>query len=207
MNNSLERQSSAPSDLKIVVTEVLQSEEFLNQLKCSIERASSNRSLNAPVQQMRQQITAVTPACELRRLFPSIRSSSNNEARSFPMRTSLRNITERTKSRKGNNKMVSLDFKKYVILVKTQDHTTTLTGLEKSSAYANGYAISEATFNTTWTETDIFEYIKNLFKDKFHETKFEILILFSRSLVKPSLPDGTAFDGSVMRRLFAQKVV
>ncbi|KAL1488697.1 hypothetical protein ABEB36_014496 [Hypothenemus hampei] len=208
MSNSSGQSSCTPTDLRNIVTEVLQSDEFVNHLKCSIQRASSDISSNNnfSVQQMRQQTMSTTPACELRRLFPSIRGNNESVMGRFPMRSSLGHV-ERIRTRKGSHALVSFDFKKDIILVTSPDIRRTLTGHEKSLAYVKSYAISAATFKSTWSEKDIFEYIENLFEEKLHGIKFEILIPISRNLVKPNLPSGTVFDGTVMRKIFTQKVI
>ena len=48
------------------------------------------------------------------------------------------NASDRTKKRKRNQNMLIPDFKRDIILVSKQGVSKTLTGNEKSSAYANG---------------------------------------------------------------------
>ncbi|KAL1516248.1 hypothetical protein ABEB36_000167 [Hypothenemus hampei] len=182
MHNSFGQQMYTPSDMRIVVSEVLQSEEFCNQLKTP----------------------AATPIDELRRLFPSIRGPNNPEM----MRRSIRSghTFEKTKNSK-NNKIITSDFQRDIILLKSETITHTLSGYKKSWAYENGYAMSAVTFKPSWMEQDIFEYIQNLFEEKLQGIKFEILIPMNRHLVKPNLPKGITLDGTIMRQLFNQKVV
>lgn len=148
-NNPIGQQPTTPQDLRNVVLEILQSDEFKNQLRCSIERASSSRvshnNNSSGLATAAQRISVATPAEELRRLFPSIRGSNDNEllSRNNPNRIVANYVSDRTRKRKRAQKVPLLDFKRDVILLRKQEETRTLTGLQKGSAYANGrYIVS-----------------------------------------------------------------
>ncbi|KAL1487704.1 hypothetical protein ABEB36_015611 [Hypothenemus hampei] len=192
MHNSVRQPMCTPSDLRIVVSEVLQSEEFCNQLRCSIEKASSDRTsqLNS-IQQRRQETPATTPVDELRRLFPSIRGPNNPEMTRRSFRSG--HTFEKMKSRKIN-KIVTSDFQKDIILLKSETIAHTLSGYKKSWAYENCRNI----YGFCLCSSNI---------EKLQGVKFEILIPMNRHLVKLNLPKGTTLDGTIMRQLFNQKVV
>uniref|UniRef100_A0A1Y1L2Q7 HECT domain-containing protein n=2 Tax=Photinus pyralis TaxID=7054 RepID=A0A1Y1L2Q7_PHOPY len=214
MNSSGQVQTT-PQDLRNVVAEILQSTEFRDQLRSSIESASSSRVNNATASatslQTSTRIPVSSPAEELRRLFPSIRGSDREvPSRNLSNAVQPANPVGHKKRKKPkHNSTVLSDFKRDVILLTKPECTRTLTGLKKGWAYANGYGVTAATFQKIWTEQEIMHYISTLFAEKLHgcDVKFEILIPFGGTLVKPNLAQGTVLDGAVMCHLFAQKTV
>lgn len=49
--------------------------------------------------------------------------------------------------------------------------------------------------------------MKSLFTEKLRDIKFEILVPFGGTLVRPNLAEGAVLDGTVMCHLFAQKAI
>uniref|UniRef100_A0A1Y1L584 Uncharacterized protein n=1 Tax=Photinus pyralis TaxID=7054 RepID=A0A1Y1L584_PHOPY len=143
MNSSGQVQTT-PQDLRNVVAEILQSTEFRDQLRSSIESASSSRVNNATASatslQTSTRIPVSSPAEELRRLFPSIRGSDREvPSRNLSNAVQPANPVGHKKRKKPkHNSTVLSDFKRDVILLTKPECTRTLTGLKKGWAYANG---------------------------------------------------------------------
>lgn len=70
-----------------------------------------------------------------------------------------------------------------------------------------GFAFSDVEFSTAMTTDDITNKIKFLFGDKLEEKIFELMIPISGRLVKINIPTGSQLNGTVLRRLFNQKIV
>lgn len=137
---------STPEDLRNIVREIVQSNEFHNQLRLTIsETASSSTSNRIVAPLVNERVPAASPADELRRIFPSIRNSGgqntlrNSVGNAFNT-PDLHNTPSRTRKRKRsqNTNTTLLTFKRDIILEKKSNVSKTLRGDQKSCAYTNG---------------------------------------------------------------------
>lgn len=123
-----------------VVSTLIGSEEFQNQLRESIEKATVG--LRTPPQTpVESNVTSVTQ--EIRRLFPSINRTAStstvttqNQALALPS-TIPCHFPSQTKKRRKLNERQNI-FKKEVVLLDHPEAKRTLTGAKKVSAFENG---------------------------------------------------------------------
>lgn len=98
-------------------------------------QADKNNSVASATSTTR--IPVATPAEELRTLFPSIRGSNENILAGRNTSNSNR-VGGNYVKRKRVQKTLFSDFRRDVILIKKPKHTKTLTGIQKSTAFAKG---------------------------------------------------------------------
>ncbi|KAF5278245.1 hypothetical protein FQR65_LT15734 [Abscondita terminalis] len=80
---------------------------------------------------------------------------------------------------------------------------------KKSLSYVDVFslAFSNAQFNVNWSQDDIYNYVKELFRPHLDDTPFELMVPMNRRLIKISLPKGENLNGKSMKQIFRQKVV
>ncbi|XP_031327894.1 uncharacterized protein LOC116159120 [Photinus pyralis] len=113
----------------------------------------------------------------------------------------------RTSVKKRRRTIVEKPFYRDIILLQSSKINSTLKGLQKSKAYEEGFAFSNAKFNSNWSYEEIVASIKDLFQHILDGQDFELLVPMSGHLVRLNLPPGVECDGRAIKSRFYQKVI
>ncbi|XP_031329222.1 uncharacterized protein LOC116160215 [Photinus pyralis] len=193
-----------------IVSQILNSSTLRNTLETAVRQATQGSSASPDSNPITSAVppplarnVATTTREELRRLFPTIRSTSAADQSN----RMIASRTNNTRKRKRAHSPVHSNFCRDVLLLKSPRTILTLKGREKTKAFEQGFAFSKVKFNSGWNREEVNTAFRDLFQSLLADVEFELLIPMSGRLVKPNLPPGGELNGDTIRSIFNHKMI
>ncbi|XP_031327391.1 uncharacterized protein LOC116158703 [Photinus pyralis] len=188
-----------------IVSNILSSPQLRNILEDAVRGATSEHNASTTSIQSVSNVPVTSVREEIHRLFPTIRANSA-APQNCVNQASMTNVV-RTSVKKRRRTIVEKPFYRDIILLQSSKINSTLKGLQKSKAYEEGFAFSNAKFNSNWSYEEIVASIKDLFQHILDGQDFELSVPMSGHLVRLNLPPGVECDGRAIKSRFYQKVI